>query len=233
MANVTAHVLRHSGLPVPVQVTGVLHVGGKGLARAESGRYDTAQRARFLPDGRIELVGAVADAVELRGFTIDRARVETVLRRCPGVADVRVVVRDDDRGCPRMVAHVVAEGDEAPGPGRLRAFLWSQLPGYAWPADVVGAGGGGDSSGEAEEAILATLWADVAGVDTVDPQENYWQAFSFLDVLPRAAGEGLPIAGEQVTRNRTVATLAADLAAERLDRSAAAPPGPGAEDEPA
>ncbi len=232
MANVTAHVLHHSGAPLPVQVTGVLHVGGKGLARAGSGLYDTAQRARFLPDGRVEVVGAVADSVELRGFTIDRARVETVLRQSPGVADVQVVVRDDDRGSPRLVAHVVAEGDEAPGPGPLRVFLWSQLPGYAWPAEVVGAGGD-DSSGGAEKAILASLWAGVVGADTVDPHENYWQAFSFLDALARAAGTGLQIADEQVTRNRTIATLAADLAAERLARSSAIAPGSRAEQEPA
>jgi len=230
MANVTAHVLHHSGLPVPVQVTGVLHVGG--LGRTESGWHDTAQRARFLPDGRIELVGTVADAVELRGFTIDRARLEAGLRQCPGVADARVVVRDDDRGCPRLVAHVVAEDDDAPGPDRLRTLLWSRLPGYAWPVEVVGAGDG-DSPRGAEEAVLATLWADVVGVDAIDPRENYWQSFSFLDVLPRAAGEGLLISGEQVTRNRTVATLAADLAAERLARSSVASPGPGAQEEPA
>jgi len=126
----------------------------------------------------------------------------------------------------------VAEDDDAPGPGRLRTLLWSQLPGYAWPAEVVGAGAG-DSRRGAEEALLATLWADVVGVDTVDPQENYWQSFSFLDVLSRAGGEGLRIAGEQVTRNRTIATLAADLAAERLARSSGASPRPGTEEEPA
>ncbi len=232
MVNVTAQVLHPSGAPLPVQVTGVLHLGGKGLARAELGLYDTAQRARFLPDGRIELVGAVADSVELRGFDIDTARIEAALRECPGVADVEVIVRNDIRGCPRLAAHVVAEGDEALPPGRLRAFLWSRLPGYAWPADLVGPDGG-DSSGEAEEAILAALWADVVGVDRIAPQENYWQSFSFLDVVSPAAGEDLPIAGEQVTRNRTIATLAADLAAERLARSSAVPPSPGAKQEPA
>jgi len=232
MVNVTAQVLHPSGAPLPVQVTGVLHLGGKGLAQADLGLYDTAQRARFLPDGRIELVGAVTHSVGLKGFHIDTARIEAVLRQCPGVAHVEVMVRNDIRGCPRLAAHVVAEGDEALPPGRLRAYLWSRLPGYAWPADLVGPDGGG-SSGEAEEAILASLWADVVGVGRIAPQENYWQSFSFLDVVSRAAGEDLPIAAEQVTRNRTIATLAADLAAARVARSSAVPPGPRAEQEPA
>jgi len=177
--------------------------------------YDSAQRARFLPDGRIELVGAVTDSVELRGFDIDTVRIEAVLRQCPGVADVEVMVRNDIRGCPRLAAHVVAEGDEALPPGRLRAFLWSRLPGYAWPADLVG-GDGGKSSGEAEQATLAALWAEVVGVERVCPAENYWQAFPFLDVVTRAAVAGMPISSHRMARNRTVATLAVDLAARRV-----------------
>ena len=67
-----------------------------------------------------------------------------------------------------------------------------------------------------EERFVSSLWADVLGVEEVRPSENYWQSFSFLDVAALAAEAGVPIRGAQLTRNRTVETLAVDLAAERL-----------------
>jgi len=220
MAGATAQVLGPAGKPVPVQVMGVLHVGGSGLARGY-GVHDTGQRARVLPDGRIELVGTVADSADIGGFRIDRARLEAVLRRCAGVVDVRVEVGHDGSGFPRLIAHVVAEGDVVIGPDDLRVFLWSEFAGYAWPAEVVMVAEG-RSSGRAtergvdEETLLASLWAEEMGVDRIGREQNYWQAFSFLDTLDRAAAAGVHIGGEQVTRNRTIATLAADIAARRL-----------------
>jgi len=229
LANVTAHVRDPSGSPVPVQVTGELFVGGRGLARddiggQEPGLHNTGRQARWLPDGRIEALGTVADAVALRGFSIDRARLEVAITRCPGISQARIVAEPDRAGSPRLVAYVVPEaGAAAPTPAQLRVFLWRRLPGYAWPAAVVAVADRGSSAGAdvdasasvAEEAFLGALWSEVTGVDRVAPGENYWQSFPFLDVVARAAEAGVPIDGGQVTRNRTVATLAVDVAAER------------------
>jgi len=220
MTGTTAQVLGPGRLPVPMQVTGVLHVGGAGLARGLD-PFDTGQRARVLPDGRVELLGAVSDSVELGGFRIDRSRIEAVLGRCPGVADIRIEMRQDSTGGPRLVATAVAEGEAVVDPNQLRVFLWSQLPGYAWPADVVVVAERGSPGREAavpgggEEELLATAWADLLGVDQLGRQANYWQQFSFLDALTQAAAAGAHIGAEQVMRNRTIATLAADMAVGR------------------
>jgi len=240
LSHVRTYVLGPQGAPVPVQVTGELYVGGYGLAREGGGTPDvasrlvtrsvegvgemrlfrTGQRARYLPDGRIELLGATADIVSLRGFSVDRARLEAAMVRCPGVDEARIVVEPGgDGGAERLVAHVVAEANGGPTPAEIRVWLWSQHPGCAWPAEVLGEtrGGWSVSAGTIvappEEAFLATLWAEVAGVGQVRPAENYWQWFPFLDVVTRAGEAGLAIGSHQVTRNRTVATLAVDLAA--------------------
>ncbi|MGI8776226.1 MAG: AMP-binding protein [Acidimicrobiales bacterium] len=249
LAGVTAHVLDPSGAPVPLQVTGELCVGGAGLARGDSEAtaagcfvtrsvaggpevrlFRTGQRARWLPDGRIEVLGAMSDAVGLRGFAVDRARIQAALVRCPGVRDARVVVEPDADGSPRLAAYVVPDRDAGPTLAQLRVFLWSLLPGYAWPAAVVvvadtaasaDAVGGGrvghrptdHATGTAEEAFVAALWAEVVGVDRVDGGENYWQSFPFLDVVTGAVEAGVVVDGHRVARNRTVATLAVDLAA--------------------
>lgn len=165
--------------------------------------------------------------VELRGFRIELARIEDALHACPGVGQVSVGLAEDDHGEPGLVAYVVPQGDGPPSLAALRAFLWSRLPGHAWPARMVvtmelpargdGAVGEPSPAGQTEEERrLAALWAEVLGLDEVKGEENYWQAFSFLDALSRAAEAGIQVRGEQVTRNRTLAALGTDLAAERL-----------------
>jgi hypothetical protein len=67
----------------------------------------------------------------------------------------------------------------------------------------------------AEGHFLAAEWADVVGVGRIATGENYWQSFSFLEAVDRARGDGLPVDAGWVSRNRTLATLAADVAAAR------------------
>ncbi|MDP8928720.1 MAG: AMP-binding protein [Actinomycetota bacterium] len=254
MANVSSHVLDARGQAVPSRAVGELHLGGPSLFRdylgdpkrsrerfiesaleSGSGRlYRTGQRARALPDGHVELLGPEDAEPGLRGFRIEPARLRSALDGCPGVRDVTVAVRSGDRGEPRLVAYVVADG-QPPTLAQLRAFLWSRLPGYACPSEIVVVphllpqGDGELATGfvptaapghlpgkiSPEQSVLTSLWAEVLGVERVGPEENYWQAFSFLEVLERARKVGLPVAGEQVTRNRTIEMLAADLAARR------------------
>ncbi len=171
--------------------------------------------------------------VELRGFRVDLGRIEAALGACPGVAAVLVRVGEDEDGEPCLVAHVVPGADGPPSLAALRAFLWSRLPGYAWPAHMVvttelpdpGGAETGERSppghteeaGQTEEAgRLAALWAEALGVDEVEGTANYWQRFSFLDALAQARQAGIDMRDEQVTRNRTVAALGTELAAERL-----------------
>jgi non-ribosomal peptide synthetase component F len=245
-------VLDAQGRLVPEGVTGELHLAGPGLSTGYLGEADatarrfvtlklagpggastrlfkTGQRARYLPGARIELVGRVADMVDLRGFHVDRARMAAALRQCRGVAGVEVVLDQDGAGEPHLVALVVPEkGSPAPTLVELRTELWSRLPGYAWPASVIvvprlSARGGqpwpaGAPSQPAypespEARLLASLWAEVRGVEHVGVSENYWQSFSFLDAMALAGEQGVPIGSQEVTRNRVLATLATALAA--------------------
>ncbi|HWB71702.1 MAG TPA: AMP-binding protein, partial [Egibacteraceae bacterium] len=255
MANVASHVLDLRGQPVPTRAVGELHLGGPSLARGHLGQPQptrqrfvertpegasgrllrTGQLARRLPDGGVELLGPVGGDADLGGFRVDPARIQAALAGCPGVRDVAVGLQRDERGKPRLVAHVVPAG-EPPTLARLRACLWARLPGYACPstiavvprlpargvADVVAASFPPDpppvderADASAEASVLTALWAEVIGVEQVSPGENYWQTFSFLEVLDRARDAGVSVAGKHVTRNRTVQELAADLAADR------------------
>lgn len=227
LPGVHAHVLDRLGRPLPPRAAGELHLGG-----SPARLLATGQRARRLPDGTLELLGPLHTDSDLRGFIVDTERIQSALAGLPGLREVTVVVDRDASGGPRLVAHIAADGPP-PTLSALRAHLWATLPGYACPSVIVPAGqdvtsretavdgavaasaasaaraGGG---GSAESTVLRELWAEVLDADHVAADSNYWQHFSFLEVLRRAQEVGLAVAGEHVTRNRTIETLAADLA---------------------
>jgi non-ribosomal peptide synthetase component F len=252
MTGIRSHILDSHGRPVPTGAVGELHLGGPSLARGylgdpEASRtrfvelsiqgvptrlHRTDQLARSLPDGGVELLGPLHGGEHLRGFRINHARIRSALRRAPGIRDVVLEQGSDDRGEQRLLAKVVAEG-KVPTPGRLRAILWSALPGYAWPSTVVAVPGqraathadavaterpprasaaGWRPEPSWQRRMLTALWAEVLGLEEVSAQENYWQRFSFLEALARAREAGMPVPSHQVMRNRTLDTLAASLA---------------------
>jgi len=158
-----------------------------------------------------------ARAVELRGFRIDTAAMEGVLRRCPGVAGVRVAVEEQAPGDRRIVAHVEPDAEGGPTLDQLRVALWTELPGSAWPAVMVMGEVVDESTPDGPEGrFLAAMWAEVLRVDDVAVDRNYWQDFSFLEVVARAREAGVGLSDDQVARNRTIATLGIDMAAARL-----------------
>ena len=256
MTGVRSVVLDASGRPVPTGATGELYLGGPSLASGYLGDphatgerfvqlpltgaperlHRTGQLARALRDGGVELLGPSDGRERLRGFRVNHAGIRSALRRAPGVRDVRLAHRSDDRGERRLVAEVAVEA-ETPTPDGLRGTLWSTLPGYAWPASIrsvsePGASGpaaaadGGRVAPGWERSMLSTLWAEVLGLEELSPEENYWQAFSFLEALVRAREAGLPVPLEHVMRNRTLGTLAASLAASRSPTAASSQAAP-------
>ncbi|MEV5769437.1 AMP-binding protein, partial [Micromonospora sp. NPDC052213] len=107
-----------------------------GAAADGTRSYRTGDLARTLPDGNLLFLGRVDRQVKLRGFRIEPAEVEAVLRRLPGVRDVVVAARRWDGLGDVLVAYVAAE----PGAGlterAVRDHARDRLPGYAVPAVV-------------------------------------------------------------------------------------------------
>ncbi|MFD9903977.1 amino acid adenylation domain-containing protein [Streptomyces sp. NPDC059063] len=156
--NTTAYVLDASLRPVPPGVVGELCLGGAGLARGYTGRpaltadrfvpspfgpdgarlYRTGDRARLLPDGRIELRGRDDDQVKINGHRIELTEIEAVLGDHDGVGAAAAVVLGAE-SARRVVACVAAAPDrDAAGlTAALRAHAERRLPVTMLPAAYV------------------------------------------------------------------------------------------------
>ncbi len=212
IANTQLCVLDVRGRPAPSGVPGELCIGGAGVAPGYHGRpeltrerfvrdrhgvadggvlYRTGDRARFLNDGRLRILGRLDRQVKVRGFRIEPGEVEAALGALPGVAGCAVAVREAAPGDARLVAWVVGqrgEGGAGLEAGALRGALRRQLPDHlvpsafvvlerlpltpngkldrqALPAPVWGAGGAGRAAAarSAREATLCALFAEVLG----------------------------------------------------------------------
>jgi acyl-coenzyme A synthetase/AMP-(fatty) acid ligase len=167
IANMRIYILDSLLQPVPLGVTGELHIGGIGLARGYANRadltaekfipnpfselggerlYKTGDLARHRHDGSIEFLGRIDHQVKIRGFRVELGEIETLLRHHPAVLEAVVVVREDSntdnepqdsKSANRLVAYVVARPKKVLSTAELRSLLKQKLPEYMMPSAFV------------------------------------------------------------------------------------------------
>ncbi len=168
--------------------------GGFGFG---NGRYATGDRGRFLPDGRVEIIGRSDSQVKIRGFRVELGEITEALRGTPGVADAVAVCEPEPDGDNRLIAYVVAA--TAIDVDGLRRQLRSRLMPAAVPAsihvidavpltsngkvDVAALAAAARTparprivSGPADqvESRIAAVWRSVLGLATVGVEDNFF-----------------------------------------------------------
>ncbi|SCL14479.1 amino acid adenylation domain-containing protein [Micromonospora nigra] len=153
VANTRVYLLDERLEPVPVGVTGEIHIGGVGVARGYLNRpaasaerfvpdpfvpgervYRTGDLARLLPDGNLEYLGRRDGQVKIRGFRIELGEIEAALLDQPDVREAAVLVDADAAGEPRLVAGVCRGGAAPLLVSEWREVLSRRLPGYMIPS---------------------------------------------------------------------------------------------------
>ncbi|MFL5541004.1 MAG: non-ribosomal peptide synthetase, partial [Longimicrobiaceae bacterium] len=250
--------------PAAVGVPGEIWVAGDGVARGYAGRpgltaerflpdpwgppgarmYRTLDLGRRLDDGALEYLGRRDAQVKVRGVRIETGEVEAALAFHPGVAEAAVDARDDGQGGKRLVAWLVGDGGDRPGPAALRKHLRGRLPEamvpsvFSWVGAIPRTSGGKvdrralpDPAAESPaaepvaprtglEAKLAEIWADVLGVERVGVDDDFFDLGGQSLVASRLAARIRAELGRELPlalllRASTVAGLAASLAAGR------------------
>jgi amino acid adenylation domain-containing protein len=259
IANVRPYVLDEELGHLPVGVPGDLYLGGVGLARGYLDRpalsaerflpdpyaarqgsrmYRTGDRARWLPDGRLEFLGRIDDQVKVRGFRVEVGEVEACLAKLPGVRQAVVLALPDD-GDRRLVAYVLADGPSAE-PETLRAALRRELPEPFVPSALVlvedfprtpsgkvdrralsavqcKPGAAHEPATDLERAVAQT-WCEVLGLERVDRDDDFFSLGGHSLTATRVAvrlherlGSDVPVSW--LFEHPTVGRLAAALAA--------------------
>ncbi|MGH9396142.1 MAG: amino acid adenylation domain-containing protein [Terriglobia bacterium] len=156
IANKKAYILDRKLRPVPVGVTGELHLSGDGLMRGYLNRpelnnekllpspyapgarlYKTGDLARYRENGEIEFIGRSDQQVKLRGFRIELGEIETAIRSYPNVREAVVLLRQDAGVDPRLVAYIIPRADSklnVANVADVQRTLAQALPQYMIPS---------------------------------------------------------------------------------------------------
>ncbi|MFI7237403.1 amino acid adenylation domain-containing protein [Streptomyces cyaneofuscatus] len=154
IANTQLYVLDQNLSPLPVGVTGELHIAGDGVALgyhrkpeltaerfldnpfAPGRLYRTGDRARRLPNGEIVVLGRMDNQIKLRGHRIELGEIEAVLDAHPAIG--RSVVLLEHAGLTDRLTAYYTENANAPvDAALLRAELAKTLPAHMLPAAIV------------------------------------------------------------------------------------------------
>ncbi|BEO21294.1 non-ribosomal peptide synthetase (plasmid) [Serratia marcescens] len=160
LPNTQAYVLDRFGQLLPIGATGVLHLGGQGLARGylyDAERtvqsfipnpfasehdhicgydllYRTGDQARRRTDGRIEFMGRADSQIKLRGYRIELQEVIQAIQVQPGVEQAYACVQQTAAGERLFGYYTATEEHEAK---TMLEALRALLPAYAVPHQLV------------------------------------------------------------------------------------------------
>jgi len=98
--------------------------------------YRTGDMAKILPDGNIDFLGRIDQQIKIRGYRIEPGEIETLLNQSQSVKQSVVMAREDVPGLKRLVAYLVASGNEHDS-SALRQIIAQKLPDYMMPAAFI------------------------------------------------------------------------------------------------
>ena len=214
---------------------------GQGTIHGISSRlYRTGDIVRWNERGQLEYLGRIDDQIKVRGFRVELGEVESQLLQVPGVREAVVVARETPQGM-QLAGYVSGHSGQQLDGSTLRQALKAVLPDYMVPSAItvldrlpLNANGKIDrkalpepvfDAGDAYEAPqgeletqLASIWAEVLGVDRVGRHDNFFELGGHSLLALRVVNQmkstlSLPVTLEMLFLAHDLADLAARLPA--------------------
>ena len=200
--------------------------------------YRTGDLVRWGTDGQLQYLGRADEQVKIRGYRIELGEIQAALTDLGGVEQAVVIAREDRPGDKRLVGYVTGTAD----PAAARDALADRLPPYMVPVAVVVLESlpltvngkldvralpepdyqDGDryrAPANAVEEILASIYAQVLGVERVGVDESFFDlggdsilAMRLVAAINTNLGAGLSV--HALFDTPTVAQLAPRLGGE-------------------
>ena len=222
---------------------------GQGTIHGISSRlYRTGDIVRWNERGQLEYLGRIDDQIKVRGFRVELGEVESQLLQVPGVREAVVVARETPQGM-QLAGYVSGHSGQQLDGSTLRQALKAVLPDYMVPSAItvldrlpLNANGKIDrkalpepvfDAGDAYEAPqgeletqLASIWADVLGVDRVGRHDNFFELGGHSLLALRAVNQmkstlSLPVTLDMLFLAHDLADLAARLPAAQRNTDTA------------
>lgn len=173
--------------------------GRSGFIETAAGRrYRTGDRVRRLADGMVAFLGRDDDQVKVRGFRVSLGEVDAALAAYPAVRETASVIEAGPSGDARIVAYVApGDVDTAALHMHLKSLLSPHMvPHVIVPVDRLplsphgkldhgalpspplpaNSGTGAPAPGTGLEHIVAAAWCDLLNVESVEPEQNFFDA---------------------------------------------------------
>ncbi|MFY0256434.1 amino acid adenylation domain-containing protein [Chitinophaga sp. 30R24] len=164
--------------------------------------YKTGDRARYLPDGLLELHGRKDHQVKINGHRIELGEIEARLTQLPYVNEVVVLDKEDEKGRKYLAAFLVKAADDTITYTHIKELVARELPAYMIPGkfhfmDAIPLTINGkadrhllakipleqeeeniifEAPADAMEHIVATAWEQVFKRQATNMCENFYQA---------------------------------------------------------
>jgi amino acid adenylation domain-containing protein/non-ribosomal peptide synthase protein (TIGR01720 family) len=194
--------------------------------------YATGDRVKRRSDGHLEFLGRVDEQVKVRGYRIEPGEIESVLRQHPRVRDAVVMAQEVEGGHKQLLGYVTGRDTDSE---ELRRYLQEKLPEYMvptafvlleqWPLNANGkldrralpspepaSSRGWLPPSTPEEEILASIWAQVLGVERVGRDVNFFElggdSIRSIQVIAKAQQYNFSLSIQQLFQHPTIAELA-------------------------
>jgi amino acid adenylation domain-containing protein len=260
VANTTFLVVDEKLRPVPPGTPGELLIGGVGVSPGYWNRpeltaerfvqdpmqsspakvYRTGDCVRQLPNGTFAFLGRLDNQIKLNGHRIELGEIEAAVSRELQLADVAVVVQQDPKDTPRLVAYYAApRGHEVPE--SIYDRLGETLPEYMVPAhfermDALpltanqkvdrralpaphwpthAKANDGKIVRSPEEEKLAGICQQVLGIAYVSSEDNLLRlgadSLHVFQIAARSYEAGIPVTARLLMKHKTIAGALAAL----------------------